>query len=180
MIHMALEYVPHKMPTKGAVWLTEKTLQIAEKRREAKAKGELDEARRLHADFQHEARIDNVLNARCISLEEAFRNGRIRELFATVKQVKTPFSARQSTIKDRDGNELTDQQDSRRDGENTLKTCTLPLTINRTKIRQIRDFKNQIFLRAKWSGRCVSYQATRRLASTGSLPNCSGQFQELP
>lgn len=113
IIETALEYVPYKMPINGGVWLTEKTLQIAEKRHEAKAKGEIDKARQLHADFQREARIDknNALNAHCISLEEAFKKGRTQELFATVKQVKTPFSARQSTIKDRDGNELTDQQD---------------------------------------------------------------------
>lgn len=112
IVETAQEHVPYRRQARGSNWLTEATLQIADKRREAKAKGRLEEARSLNADFQREARKDknNFLNARCTRLEDAYRNGRTRELFATVKQMKKRFTARQATIRDRDGNEISNQQ----------------------------------------------------------------------
>ena len=48
--------IPKKEKCKKAKWLSEETLQIAVKRREAKSKGEKERYTRLHADFQRIAR----------------------------------------------------------------------------------------------------------------------------
>ena len=48
--------IPKKKKCKKAKWLTEETLQIAEKRREAKGKGEKEIY--LNAEFQRIARRD--------------------------------------------------------------------------------------------------------------------------
>ena len=50
--------VPKKNKCKEAKWLSEKPLQIAEKRREAKGKGERERYSQLNAEFQRIARRD--------------------------------------------------------------------------------------------------------------------------
>ena len=50
--------IPKKKECKKAKWLSEKALQIAEKRREAKGKGEKERYTHLNADFQRIARRD--------------------------------------------------------------------------------------------------------------------------
>ena len=47
-----------KKKCKKAKWLSEEALQIAEKRREAKSKGEKERYTRLNAEFQRIARRD--------------------------------------------------------------------------------------------------------------------------
>ena len=49
---------PRKRNEKRAKWLSEETLQIAVKRREAKSKGEKERYKRLIAEFQRIARRD--------------------------------------------------------------------------------------------------------------------------
>ena len=46
--------IPKKKKCKKAKWLSEETLQIAEKRREAKGKGEKERYTNLNAEFQKE------------------------------------------------------------------------------------------------------------------------------
>ena len=48
--------IPKKNKSKKAKWLSEETLQIAEKRREAKGKGEKERYTHLNAEFQRIAR----------------------------------------------------------------------------------------------------------------------------
>ena len=50
--------MPKKKKCKKAKWLSEETLQIAEKRREAKDKGEMERYTHLNAEFQRIARRD--------------------------------------------------------------------------------------------------------------------------
>ena len=50
--------IPKKNKCKKAEWLSEKALQIAEKRREAKGKGERERSTHLNAEFQIIARRD--------------------------------------------------------------------------------------------------------------------------
>ena len=47
-----------KQKCKKAKWLSEEALQIAEKRREAKSKGEKERHKHLNAEFQRIARRD--------------------------------------------------------------------------------------------------------------------------
>ena len=53
-----IKTIPKKKKCKKAKWLSEKALQIAEKRREAKGKGEKERYTHLNAEFQRIARRD--------------------------------------------------------------------------------------------------------------------------
>ena len=53
-----IKTIPKKKKCKKAEWLSEKALQIAEKRREAKDKGEKERYTHLNAEFQRIARRD--------------------------------------------------------------------------------------------------------------------------
>ena len=53
-----IKTIPKEKQCKKAKWLSEEALQIVEKRREAKGKGERDRYTHLHAEFQRIARKD--------------------------------------------------------------------------------------------------------------------------
>ena len=53
-----IKTIPKKKKCRKAKWLSEKALQIAEKRREAKGKGEKERYTHLNAEFQRIARRD--------------------------------------------------------------------------------------------------------------------------
>ena len=53
-----IKTIPKKRKRKKAKWLSEEALQIAEKRREAKGKGEKERYTHLNAEFQRIARRD--------------------------------------------------------------------------------------------------------------------------
>ena len=66
-----------KKKCKKAKWLSEEVLQIAEKRREAKGKGEKERYIHLNAEFQRIARRDKkgILSEQCKEIEENNRIG---------------------------------------------------------------------------------------------------------
>ena len=72
-----IKTIHKKKKCKKAKWLSEETLQIAEKRREAKGKGEKERYTHLNADFQRIARRDNkvFLSDQCKEMEENNRIG---------------------------------------------------------------------------------------------------------
>ena len=53
-----VKVIPKKKKCKEARWLSEEGLQIAEKRREAKGKGQKEKCIHLNAEFQRIARRD--------------------------------------------------------------------------------------------------------------------------
>ena len=58
-VHEAMtKTIPKKNKCKKAKWLSEEALEIAEKRREVKGKGETERYTQLNAEFQRIARID--------------------------------------------------------------------------------------------------------------------------
>ena len=63
-----IKTIPKKNKCKKAKWLSEEALQIAEKKREAKGKGEIKRYTHLNAEFQRIARRDkkvsSVINAK--------------------------------------------------------------------------------------------------------------------
>ena len=67
-----IKTIPKKKKFKEAKWLSEKALQIAEKRREAKGKGENERYTQLNAEFQRIARRDKkaFLRDQCKEIEE--------------------------------------------------------------------------------------------------------------
>ena len=62
-----IKTIPMKKKCKKAKWLSEKALQIAEKRREAKGKGEKERYKHLNPEFQRIARGDKkaLLSDQC-------------------------------------------------------------------------------------------------------------------
>ena len=54
-----IKTIPKKKKGKKAKWLSEEALQIAEKRREEKGKGEKERYTHVNAEFQRIARRDN-------------------------------------------------------------------------------------------------------------------------
>ena len=67
-----IKTIPKKKEYKKAKWLSEKVLQIAEKRREAKDKGEKERYIHLNTEFQRTARRDKkaFLSDQCKEIEE--------------------------------------------------------------------------------------------------------------
>ena len=74
-------------------------LQIAEKRREAKGKGEKERYTHLNAEFQRKARRDKkaLLSDQCKEIEENIRMGKTRNLFKKIRDTKGTFHAKMGT-----------------------------------------------------------------------------------
>ena len=101
--------------------MSEEALQIAEKRREVKGKGEKERYTHLNAEFQRLARRDKkaFLSDQCKEIEENHRMGKARDFFKKIRDTKETFHAEMGTIKDRNGIDLTEAEMLRRDDKNT-------------------------------------------------------------
>ena len=86
-----------------AKWLSEEALQIAEKRREMKSKGEKEIYAHLNAEFQRIPRRDKktFLSDQCKEIEENNRLGKARDLFKKTGDTKGTFQIKIGTIKDK-------------------------------------------------------------------------------
>ena len=91
-------------------WLSEEALHIAEKRRQAKSKGEKERYKHLNAEFQRIARRDKKAfhSDQCKEIEENSRMGNTRDLFKNIIDTKGTFHAKMDLIKDRNGMDLTE------------------------------------------------------------------------
>ena len=107
-----IKTIPKKKKWKNAKWLSEEALQIAEKRREEKGKGEKERYIHLNAEFQRIARRDKkaFLNDQYKEAEENNRLGKTRDLFKKIRDTKGTFQ-KMGTIKDRNGMDLTEAED---------------------------------------------------------------------
>ena len=105
--------IPKKKKCKKAKWLSDEALQIAEKRREAKSKGEKERYTHLNAKFQRIARRDKkaFLSDQCKEIEENNTMGKTRDLFKKIRDTKGTFHAKTSSIKDKNGRDLTEAED---------------------------------------------------------------------
>ena len=92
--------------------MSEDTLQIAEKRREAKGKGENERYTHLNAEFQRMARRDKkaFLSDQCKEIQENNRMGKTRDLFKKIRDTKGTRHAKMGTIKDRNIMDLTEAE----------------------------------------------------------------------
>ena len=88
-------------------------LQIAEKRREAKGKGENERYTHLKAVFQRIARRDKkaFLSDQSKEIEENNRMGKTKDLLKKIRNTKGTFHAKMGLIKDRKGMDLTEAED---------------------------------------------------------------------
>ena len=89
------------------------------KRREAESKEEKERYTHLNAEFQRIARRDKkaFLSDQCKEIEENNRMRTTRDLFKKIRDTKGTFHAKMSSIKDRNGMNLT-EEDLRRGGKN--------------------------------------------------------------
>ena len=108
-----IKTIPKKKKCKKAKWLSEENLQITEKRREAKGKGEKERCTYLNAEFHRIVRRDKkaFLGDQCKEIEENNRMGKTRDLFMKIRDTKGTFHAKMGTIKDRNGMDLTEVED---------------------------------------------------------------------
>ena len=83
--------------------MSEEALQIAEKRKDAKGKGEKERYTHLNAKFQRITRRDKkaFLSDQCKEIEENNRMGKTRDLFKKTRGTKGTFHAKMGTIKER-------------------------------------------------------------------------------
>ena len=108
-----IKTIPKKKKCKRARWLSEEALQIAEKRREAKGKGEKGRYTHLNAELQRIARRDKkaFLSDQCKEIEKSNRMGKTRDLFKKIRDTKRTFQGKMGTIKDRNRMDLTEAED---------------------------------------------------------------------
>ena len=108
-----IKTIPKKKKCKKAKWLSEEALQIAEKGREAKGKGEKKTNTYLNAEFQRIARRDKkaFFSIQCKEIEEKNRLGKTRDFCKKSGDMKGTFHAKMGTIKNRNGMDLTEAED---------------------------------------------------------------------
>ena len=96
------ETVIRTNPKKKAKWLSGEPLQIAEKRREAKGKGEKERYIPLNSEFQTKTRRDKkaFLSDQCKEIKENNRMEKTRDLFKKIRDTKGTFHAKMGSIKD--------------------------------------------------------------------------------
>ena len=83
-----IKTIPKKKKCKKAKWLSEEALQIPEKRREGKGKGEKERYTHLNPEFRRIARRD----------EKAFLNDRCKEIEETIEWERLEISSRKLEI----------------------------------------------------------------------------------
>ena len=93
--------------------MSDETLQIAEKRREAKGKGEKERYIHLNAEFQRIARRSKkvFLSDQCKQIQENNRMGKTTDLFKKIRDIMGTFHAKMDIIKDRNVKDLTETED---------------------------------------------------------------------
>ena len=93
--------------------MSKEALQITEKRRKAKGKGEKERYMHLNAEFQIIARRDQkaFLRDPCKEIEENNIMGKTRDLFKKIRDTKGTCHAKMGSIKDRNGIDLAVAED---------------------------------------------------------------------
>ena len=108
-----IKTISYRKKCKRAKWLSEEALQIAEKTREAKGKGEKERYTHLKSEFQRLARRDKkvFLSDQGKELQENKRMGKTRDLFKKIRDTKGTFHAQIGTIKNRNGMDPTEAEE---------------------------------------------------------------------
>ena len=88
-----IKTIPKKKKFKKTKWLSEEALQIPDKRREAKGRGEKERYTHLNAEFQRIARSDKkaFLSNQYKEIEQNNRMGKTRDLFKKIRDTKGTF-----------------------------------------------------------------------------------------
>ena len=101
-----IKTIPMEKKCKKAKWLSGEALQ----RRESEKQRRKGKYSHLNAEFQRIARRDEkaFLSNQCKEIEEKNRMGKTRDLFKKIRDTKGTFHAKMGSIKDRNGNDLTE------------------------------------------------------------------------
>ena len=112
----AIKTIPKKKKCKKATGLSEETLQIAKKIREAKHKGEKERYIHLNAEFQKGAKRHKkaFLSEQSKEIKENNRMGKTRDFFKKIRDTRKIFHAMTGILKDRNGMDLTEAEDTRK------------------------------------------------------------------
>ena len=91
-------------------------MQIVERRREAKGKGDKERYTHLNAEFQRITRRDKKVffSDQCKEIEKNSRMGKTRDLFKNVRDTNGTFHAKMGTIKSRNRMDLKEAEDIKR------------------------------------------------------------------
>ena len=107
--------IPKKKKCRKAKWLSEKAYQIAEKKREARGKGEKERYICLNLEYQRIARDRRdkkaFLSDQCKEIQESNSMGKTRDLFKKIRDTKGIFHEKVGTIKNRNDMDLTGAKD---------------------------------------------------------------------
>ena len=108
-----IKTIHKKKKCQKAKWLYEGALQIAEKRREAKGKGEKERYTHLNTEFQRIARRDKkvFLRDQHKEIEENNRMEKTSNLFKNIRDTKGTFHAKVGSINDKNGMDLIEAED---------------------------------------------------------------------
>ena len=88
-------------------------LQIPEKKREVKGKGERERYTQLNTEFQRIARRDKkvFLSEQCKEIEENNIKGKTRNLFKKIRDTKGIFHVKLGMIKNRNSKDITEAEE---------------------------------------------------------------------
>ena len=80
----------------------------------------------MNAEFQRITRRDKkaFLSDQCKEIEENNRMGKTGDLFKKIRDTKGTFHTKMGSIKDNNGMDLTEPEDTRTNGKNTEKNYT--------------------------------------------------------
>ena len=86
-----------------------------------KGKGQKERYKHLNAEFQRIAKRDKkaFLIYQCKEIEENNRMGKTRDLFEKIRDTKGTFHAKMGKIKDRNGMDLTEAEDIKKEEART-------------------------------------------------------------
>ena len=111
-----IKTIPKKKKCKKAKWLSEESLHIAEKRREAKGKGEKERYTHLNAEFLRIAMRDKkaFLSDQYKEIEENIEWERLEISSRKLEISRGTFHAKMGTLKNRNGMDLTEAEDTKK------------------------------------------------------------------
>ena len=113
MIETAEKWILKVKMRKVTKWLTEETIKIAEERRDAKGKGEIEKYKKLNAELKKKVRYDEEINLRgkCRQIEENNKKGRTIYLYIEIKDITGSYTDRCGVMNLSSGKTTTEEKE---------------------------------------------------------------------
>ena len=109
MLDVAEKQLP-KLKTQKKQWISGETKKFANKRKQAKAVGQVDDWHQLNTDIKASIRndLETLVADECNKIEQA--NGDSKVIFSTTKRITNKFSARPVAIADQEDKTKTETE----------------------------------------------------------------------